>query len=84
MSRLKEADKNDVAPALMKKFGYKSVMQIPKLDKSLAELKEALAEAGLKSQGFSELRKMLEEYTTQPEFNDMALKSKTLKDGICS
>ena len=25
--------KNDVAPALMKKFEYKSVMQIPKLDK---------------------------------------------------
>ena len=33
MSRLKEAYNNDVAPALMKKFGYKSVMQIPKLDK---------------------------------------------------
>ena len=33
MSRLKEAYKNDVAPALMKKFGYKSVMQIPKFDK---------------------------------------------------
>lgn len=30
---LKETYKNDVAPALMKKFGYKSVMQIPKLDK---------------------------------------------------
>ena len=33
MSRLKETYKNDVAPALMKKFGYKSVMQIPKMDK---------------------------------------------------
>ena len=33
MSRLKETYKNDVAPALMKKFGYKSVMQIPKLEK---------------------------------------------------
>ena len=30
---LKEAYKSDIAPALMKKFGYKSVMQIPKLDK---------------------------------------------------
>ena len=30
---LKEKYTNDVAPALMKKFGYKSVMQIPKLDK---------------------------------------------------
>lgn len=33
MSRLKEFYKQDVAPALMKKFSYKSVMQIPKLDK---------------------------------------------------
>ncbi len=33
MARLKDYYKNDVAPALMKKFGYKSVMQIPKLDK---------------------------------------------------
>lgn len=30
---LREKYKNDIAPALMKKFGYKSVMQIPKLDK---------------------------------------------------
>ena len=33
MARLKEHYKSEVAPALMKKFGYKSVMQIPKLDK---------------------------------------------------
>lgn len=33
MARLKEFYKNDVSPALMKKFGYKSVMQIPKLEK---------------------------------------------------
>ena len=33
MARLKEAYVNEVAPALMKKFEYKSVMQIPKLDK---------------------------------------------------
>lgn len=33
MSRLKEQYKNDVAPALMSKFGYKSPMQIPKLEK---------------------------------------------------
>jgi large subunit ribosomal protein L5 len=30
---LKETYKKDIAPALMKKFEYKSVMQIPKLDK---------------------------------------------------
>ena len=33
MARLKEYYKQEVAPALMKKFSYKSVMQIPKLNK---------------------------------------------------
>lgn len=33
MARLRDYYKNEVAPALMKKFGYKSVMQIPKIDK---------------------------------------------------
>ena len=33
MSRLRDTYKNDIAPALMKKFEYASVMQIPKLDK---------------------------------------------------
>jgi large subunit ribosomal protein L5 len=33
MARMKEFYKSEVAPALMKKFGYKSVMQIPKLEK---------------------------------------------------
>lgn len=33
MARLKEMYQNEVAPALMKKFQYKSSMQIPRLDK---------------------------------------------------
>lgn len=33
MARMKDFYVNEVAPALMKKFGYKSVMQIPKLEK---------------------------------------------------
>lgn len=33
MARLKELYKAEIAPALMKKYSYKSVMQIPKLDK---------------------------------------------------
>lgn len=33
MARLKDYYKTDISPALMKKFGYKSVMQIPKLEK---------------------------------------------------
>ena len=33
MARVRDLYKADVAPALMKKYQYKSVMQIPKLDK---------------------------------------------------
>lgn len=33
MPRLKDKFQKEIAPALMKKFGYKSVMQIPKMDK---------------------------------------------------
>ncbi len=33
MSRLKEQYNNEIVNALMKKFGYKNIMQVPKLDK---------------------------------------------------
>ena len=33
MSRLKDKYKSEVAPAMMAKFGYKNVMQIPRLEK---------------------------------------------------
>lgn len=33
MARLKDKYRQEVAPELMKKFGYKSVMEIPKLEK---------------------------------------------------
>ena len=33
MARLKDKYKKDIAPQLMKKFGYKSPMQIPRLEK---------------------------------------------------
>ena len=33
MARLKDYYRSEVAPALMKKYEYKSPMQIPKLDK---------------------------------------------------
>lgn len=38
MARLKDFYKKEVAPALMKKFEYKSVMQIPKLDKVIVNV----------------------------------------------
>ena len=33
MSRLREQYQNQIVDALMKKFGYKNVMQVPKLEK---------------------------------------------------
>ena len=36
-ARMKEQYVNEIAPALFKKFGYKSVMQTPKLDKVIVE-----------------------------------------------
>ena len=33
MEILKEQYEKEIAPALMKKFNYKSVMEVPKLDK---------------------------------------------------
>ena len=38
MARMKDFYKETVAPALFKKFGYKSVMQIPKLDKIIVNV----------------------------------------------
>ena len=37
-ARMKEQYVNEIAPALFKKFGYKSVMQIPKLDKIIVNV----------------------------------------------
>ena len=41
MARLKEQYKAEVAPALYKKFGYKSTMQIPKIDKVVVNVAAA-------------------------------------------
>ncbi|MBR6407622.1 MAG: 50S ribosomal protein L5 [Clostridia bacterium] len=41
MARLKDYYRQEVAPALMKKFEYKSVMQIPKLDKVVVNVGES-------------------------------------------
>ena len=38
MARLQERYNNEVAAAMMNKFGYKSVMQIPKLDKVIVNV----------------------------------------------
>ena len=38
MARLKEKYTSEIAPALFKQFGYKSVMQVPKIDKVIVNV----------------------------------------------
>ncbi|MEJ9280837.1 MULTISPECIES: 50S ribosomal protein L5 [Ureibacillus] len=38
MNRLKEKYNNEVVPALMNKFGYKSIMQVPKVEKIVVNM----------------------------------------------
>ena len=38
MARLKEMYKTDICPSLMKRFGYKNVMQIPKVEKVIINM----------------------------------------------
>lgn len=49
MARLKEFYAKEVAPALMKKFSYKSVMQIPKLDKIVVNVGAGEAKDNVKA-----------------------------------
>jgi len=38
VSRLKDQYKNEIVDAMMKKFGYKNIMQVPKLDKIVVNM----------------------------------------------
>ena len=38
MNRLQETYKKEMVPALMKKFGYKNIMQVPKLEKIVVNM----------------------------------------------
>ena len=38
MSRLKEQYLNEMVPAMIKKFGYKNIMEVPKLDKVVVNM----------------------------------------------
>ena len=48
-ARLNDLYKNEVAPALMKKFEYKSVMQIPKIDKVVINVGAGVAKENAKA-----------------------------------
>ena len=73
MARLKDYYVKDVAPALMKKFGYKSVMQIPKLDKIVVNV--ACGEAGSNSKMMDAIVSDLSKITGQKPMICKAKKS---------
>ena len=73
MARLKQYYANEVAPALMKKFGYKSVMQIPKLDKIVVNV--ACGEAGSNSKMMDAILSDLTKITGQKPLICKARKS---------
>ena len=48
MARLKEQYQNEFVEALTKKFGYKNVMQVPKLDKIVINMRVGEAKENAK------------------------------------
>ena len=73
MSRLQETYKNDIVPALMKKFGYKNIMQAPKLDKIVINM--GVGEAKENAKVLEQAVKDLETITGQKAVITKAKKS---------
>ena len=73
MSRLKETYTKEIAPAMAKKFGYKNVMQIPKLDKIVINM--GVGEAKENSKVLESAVKDLETITGQKVILTKAKKS---------
>jgi len=73
VSRLKETYTKEIAPAMQKKFGYKNVMQIPKLDKIVINM--GVGEAKENSKVLESAVKDLETITGQKAILTRAKKS---------
>jgi len=60
MAHMKEVYKNEVLPALQQEFGYKSVMQVPKIEKITLNMGvgEALADKKLLENAIADLEKL--------------------------
>ena len=60
MAQMKEVYKNEVLPALQKEFGYKSIMQVPKIEKITLNMGvgEALADKKLLENAIADLEKL--------------------------
>ncbi len=60
MARLREVYKNEVAPALVKQFGYKSSMEVPRIDKIVLNMGvgEAIADKKILDAAVSDMQKI--------------------------
>jgi len=60
MARMKEIYRKDVAPALMKQFGYKSVMEVPRIEKIVLNMGvgEAIGDKKLLENAVGDMQKI--------------------------
>lgn len=73
MSRLKETYQNEIVPAMIKKFGYKNVMQVPKIEKVVINM--GVGEAKENAKILDSAMKDLETITGQKAIITKAKKS---------
>lgn len=73
MSRLKETYQNEIVDAMIKKFGYKNVMEVPKLDKIVVNM--GIGEAKENAKVLDAAVKELETITGQKVVTTKAKKS---------
>lgn len=73
MSRLKETYQNEIVPAMVKKFGYKNVMQVPKIEKVVINM--GVGEAKENAKILDSAMKDLETITGQKAIITKAKKS---------
>ena len=73
-SRLQEKYMKEVAPALMEKFGYKNVMEIPKLDKIVINM--GIGDARENPKGLEKAVEEMESYINEGNEENAILKQK--------
>ena len=73
MSRLKEIYQNEIVDAMVKKFGYKNIMEVPKLDKIVVNM--GIGEAKENAKVLDSAVKELETITGQKVVTTKAKKS---------
>ena len=82
MSRLKELYTNEIMDAMTKKFGYKNVMQVPKLDKIVINMGvgEAKENAKLLDAAIADMELITSRKLSQQKLKNLLLTSKSERE----